>query len=94
MCRVCTLDLIPLIFCLEKTLCLHGGQEQRNLKPPQFHREYNPDHYVYVENGFKNHSRGFGSGKQCNEVVTLYNNHGFEPQYVLFLLDLHLSKCA
>ena len=37
---------------------------------------------LYVENGSKNHPGGFGTGQQSNKVATLYNNHGFEPQYI------------
>ena len=45
-----------------KAFC--GGQEQLDLKPSQFVREYNPDHYTYVENGVKNQStRGGSRGK-------------------------------
>ena len=33
-------------FYLGKTLCLRGGQEQRNLKPSQFRQEYDPDRYI------------------------------------------------
>ena len=80
-------------FYIGKTLCLRGGQEQRELKPSQFRREYNPDRYVYVENGSKNHPGRFGSGQQSNKLVTLYSNKGFEPQCVVFLIDFYLSKC-
>ena len=80
-------------FYVGKTLCLRGGQEQRDLKPSQFCRKYDPDRYVYVENGSKNHPGGFGSGEQSNKIVTLYNNQGFEPQCVVYLLDFYFSKC-
>ena len=80
-------------FYLGKTLCLRGGQEQRDLKPSQFRREYYPDRYVYVDNGSKNHPGGFGCGHSSNKVVTLYKNQGFEPQCVVFLLDFYFSKC-
>ena len=90
-------DPLPLVravfYYIGKTLCLRGGQEQRNLKPSQFRREYDPDRYVYIENGSKNHPGGFGSGQQSNKVVTLHNNHGYEPQCVVFLLDYYFSKC-
>ena len=32
-----------------KAFCICGGQEQRDLKPSQFLREYNPDRYTYEE---------------------------------------------
>ena len=31
-----------------KVFCLCGGQEQRDLKPSQFIREFNPDRYISV----------------------------------------------
>ena len=82
-----------IFFYLGNTLCLRGGQEQHNLKPSQFHCEYNQDHSVYIKNWLKNHPSGFGSGYQSNKVVTLHKNNGFEPQWVVFLLDFYFSKC-
>ena len=78
---------------LGNTLCLRGGQEQHNLKPSQFHCEYNQDRSVYIKNWLKNNPSGFGSGYQSNKVVTLHINNGFEPQWVVFLLDFYFSKC-
>ena len=54
-----------------KAFCLRGGQEQRNLKPMQFERGYEPDRYTYTENGSKNHQGRFGTSKESNKVVTI-----------------------
>lgn len=72
-------------------VCLWGGEAQRNLKPSQFCRETNPDRYVYVENGSKNHSVTFGR-KQSNKVVTLYSQPDAVPKCVVYLIDLYFSK--
>ena len=47
-------------FYVGKSLCLRGGQEQRCLSPSQFRREFEPDRYVYIENGSKNYPGVFG----------------------------------
>ena len=70
-----------------KAFCLRGGQEQRDLKPSQFIREYEPDRYTYVENGSKNHQGGFGTKRQSNKVVTIYANPDAVPRCVVYLLD-------
>jgi len=36
-------------FFVGKVLCLHGGQEQRDIKPSHFQCQYAPDHYVYAQ---------------------------------------------
>ena len=36
------------LYYVGKAFCIRGGQEQRDLKPSQFIREYNPDRYTYV----------------------------------------------
>ncbi len=79
-------------FYVGKTVCLRGGQEQRNLKLSQFRREYDPDRYIYVENGSKNHPGTFGQKKQSNKVVTLYSHPDAEPRCVVYLLDFYFSK--
>ena len=53
-----------------KAFCIRGGQEQRDLKPSQFLREYSPDRYTYEENGSKNHTGHFSSSGNHNKVVT------------------------
>ena len=42
-----------------KACCLRGGEEQRDLKPSQFCHLYDPERYVYTENGSKNKNGGF-----------------------------------
>ena len=41
-----------------KNFALRGIGEQYRLKVSQLVREYNPDRYVYTENGSKNRSGG------------------------------------
>ena len=56
------LQLLRAVFYMNgKVFCLRGGKEHRNLKISQFIRHFEPDHYVYTENGSKNRS---GSLKQ------------------------------
>ena len=85
--------LRAVFFYLGKTLCIRGGQEQRNLKPSQFRREYDPDRYIYVENGSKNHPGTFGHNEQSNKVVPMYSNRSAVPRCAVHLLDLYFSKC-
>ena len=67
--------LVHAVFCyLGKSLCLRGGQEQRDLKPSQFRREHDADQYVYVENGSKNHQETFGQKESENKVDTMFKN--------------------
>ena len=64
--------------------------EQRGLKVSQFQRRYNPDHYVYVENGSKNNSGA--NLKIQNKVVPVYANADSGSRCVVALLDKYLSK--
>ena len=75
-----------------KAFCLRGGQEQRNLKPSQFERGYEPDRYTYTENGSKNHQGRFGTRKESNKVVTIYANFDNAPKCLVYLLDFYFSK--
>ena len=45
--------LCCVFFYVGKCFCLCGGHELRELKPSQCIRGYNPDSYIYVENGSK-----------------------------------------
>ena len=36
-----------IFYYIGKIFCLRGGQEQRDLKPSQFIREFNPDRYTF-----------------------------------------------
>ena len=78
-----------IFYYVGKVFCLRGGQEQRDLKPSQFTRGYNPDSYTYVENGSKNHKGHFGSSNQSeNKVVTIYANPDVPPpKCLIYLLD-------
>ncbi len=72
-------------FYVGKTFCLRGGQEQRDLKPSQFVRSYNPDCYTYVKNGSKNHSG-------INKVVPVYASVTYRPRCLVYLLDTYFQK--
>ena len=73
----CRRALVRAVFYyVGKAFCLHGGTEQRSLKPSQFVREYSPDRYTYTENGSKNHRGGFGTLNNSNKVVTVYSTDG------------------
>lgn len=86
-----------LVWCIfyyvGKAFCLRGGQEQRELKPSQFIREYNPNRCTYVENGSKNHIGHFGASSNSNKMVTIYtNSENPPPKCLVYLLDLYFSK--
>ena len=82
-----------IFYYVGKVFCLRGGQEQRDLKPSQFIREYNPNRYTYVENGSKNHKGKFGSSSHENKVVTIYENPDITPpKCLIFLLDYYFRK--
>lgn len=68
------LALVRAVFFVWKGPCPRQGQEQHDLKPSQFQRQYERNCYVYVENGSVNHPGAFGHGQQSNKVVTLYAN--------------------
>ncbi len=72
-----------------KPFCLRGGQEQRDLKPSQIVRSYNPDCYTYVENGSKNHS-GINP-KEANTVVPVYTPVSSRPRCLVYLLDTYFQ---
>ena len=83
--------LRAVFFYVGKTFCLRGGQEQRELRPSQFTRLRDPDHYQYIENGSKNHTGSFGK-KDANKVVRICADRDAEPRCLVFLLDLYFSK--
>jgi len=59
-------------FYVGKVCCLHGGNEQRNLKPSQFSRLKDPDRFVYTEHGSKNRNGGFFQLHVDNKIVEIY----------------------
>ena len=73
-------------------MCLRGGQEQQDLKPSQFRCEHDPDWYVYVENGSKNHPGTFGQKESENKVVTIFKNEKAGQRCPVFLLDIYFKK--
>ena len=52
-----------------KNVCLRGGKEHRALKISQFVRSYDPDQYVYKENGSKNRSGG-NAGLRTSQLLS------------------------
>ena len=47
---------LAVFYYIGKVYCVHGGKEQRNLKPSQFVHSCNPDCNSYIEHGSKNYS--------------------------------------
>jgi hypothetical protein len=77
--------LCPVAVALQRAVfCLHGGEEQRNLKPSQFVHTKQPDCFTYVENGSKNHS-GINPTKS-NKVVPMYACTEKRPRCLVYLL--------
>ena len=82
--------LQTVFFYVGKVFCLRGGVEQRGLKVSQFQRKYNPEHYVYIENGSKNNS---GANVRVeNKVVPVYANLESGQRCLVPLLDNYISK--
>ena len=79
-------------FVLGKNLCLRGGKEQRDLNPSMLRREHNPDRYVYVENGSKNHPGKFGRNEPDNKIVTIFSNEKAGQRCPVYVIDLYFSK--
>lgn len=77
-------------FYVGKACCLRGGQEQRDLKPSQFVRSYNPDQYTYVENGSKNRSGIVVN--ESNKTVPIHAYPSAIPRCLVYLLDKYFSK--
>ena len=75
-----------------KAFCIRGGQEQRDLKPSQFLREYNPDRYTYEENGSKNHTGHFSSSGNHNKDYLYAQTDNPPPKCLVYLLDFYFSK--
>ena len=74
-------------------LCLRGGSEHRNLKLSQFQRLGNPDRYLYVENGSKNHSGSMSERSIQNKRVPIYSTFKTVGERChVHILDLYISK--
>uniref|UniRef100_A0A1X7U4V1 Uncharacterized protein n=1 Tax=Amphimedon queenslandica TaxID=400682 RepID=A0A1X7U4V1_AMPQE len=83
--------LYAVFYCNGKNFCLRGGNEHRNLKLSQLKCMYDPDRYIYIENGSKNRS-----GAECtveNKTVPIFScfDQVGERCHV-FLLDSYISK--
>ena len=61
-------------YYIGKACYLRGGEEQRGLKPSQFAHLYDPDRYVYTENGSKNRNGGFYQLGIDNKSVPIFEN--------------------
>ena len=75
-----------------KNFALRGIGEQYRLKVSQLVREYNPDRYVYTENGSKNRSGGIGDFNVPNKIVPVYSNPAARVRCHVFLLDMYIRK--
>ena len=75
-----------------KTFCLRGGKEHRALKVSQIVRCYNPDHYIYTENGSKNRSGGFNELRLQNKTVPIFRSSEAGDRCHVSILDKYLSK--
>ena len=85
--------LSAVFFCNGKNFCLRGGSEHRNLKLSQFKRLFEPDRYIYTENGSKNRSGCLRERSIQNKTVPIFscfNKVG--KRCHVYLLDLYISK--
>ena len=85
-------SLLNAVFFLNgKNFCLRGGEEHRRLALSQVVRHYNPDHYIYTENGSKNRKGTFTERHIANKVVPIYATKAGERCHV-HILDTYFSK--
>ena len=61
-------------YYIGKACCLRGGEEHRGLKSSQFSHLYDPERYVYTENGSKNRTGGFYELGIDNKSVPIFKN--------------------
>ena len=73
-----------------KSFCLRGQQEHQTLRMSQLVRAKDPDRYVYLEFGSKNHSGGVLDKQFSGKKVTIVDS-GEKFSHVA-LLDLYISK--
>ena len=83
---------MPCFFYNGKNFALRGIGEQYRLKVSQLVRKYNPDRYVYTENGSENRSGGIGDFNVPNKVVPVYSNPAAGVRCQVFLLDMYIRK--
>jgi hypothetical protein len=81
-----------IFFYIGKRFCVRGGEEQHRLGPSCFKRTQNPDCYTYIEHGSKNQSGGLAELKVENKCVPCPAVPEKNPECLVFLLDLYLSK--
>ena len=79
---------------LERVFCLRGGEEQHQLKPSQFVRKKDPNHYVYIETSSKNLSGGLKEINLENKVVPVYVSPAAGERCLVHLLDWYLQKLS
>ena len=72
--------LSAVFYCNGKNFCLRGGCEHRNLKLSQLKRLYDPDRYVYTENGSKNRSGCLIERSVENKCVPIFSCFN-EPKF-------------
>lgn len=85
--------LLRAVFFLNgKNFCLRGKQEYKDLGLSNLKRFPNPDHYIYVENYFKNRQGGFRQFKMENKSVPIYSNLSAPGRCHVQPLDLYINK--
>lgn len=82
--------LQTVFFYVGKVFCLRGSVEQEGLRVSQLQCKYNPNHYVYIEDGSNDNS---GANVRVEKkVVPVYANPGSGQRCLVFLLDKNISK--
>ena len=72
---------------------IRGGSEHRSLKLSQFQRLSDPDRYLYVENGSKNHSGSLSERSVQNKQVPIYSTYDTVGERChVHILDLYIDK--
>ena len=75
-----------------KNFYLRGGKEHRALKLSQIVRHHNPAHYVYTENGSKNHSGSFNQLHVESKSVPVLACAEAGVHCHVAILDKYISK--
>ena len=85
--------LNAVFFSNGKNFCLRGGSEHRSLKLSQLKRLYNPDRYIYTENGSKNHSGHLKERSIENKTVPIVSCYAQVGERChVYLLDQYIEK--
>lgn len=79
-------------FYIGKCFCVRGGDEQRRLGPSQFVRKHDPGCFMYIEHGLKNRAGGIAQLRLENKRMPCYAVSENNPECLVYLLDLYLSK--